>query len=78
MLQTRKAKWRKLENAAKIFPATANDRDERVFRMACELNEDVNAEALQQALDKTMTSFALFSCVMRKGVFWYYCQTKKG
>lgn len=74
MLQTRKAKWRKLENAAKIFPATANDRDERVFRMACELNEDVNAEALQQALDKTMTSFALFSCVMRKGVFWYYLE----
>ncbi len=74
MLQTRKAKWRKLENAAKIFPATANDRDERVFRVSCELKEDVRQEALQKALDKTMNSFSLFSCVMRKGVFWYYLE----
>ena len=74
MLQARKAKWRSLENAAKIFPATSNARDERVFRVACELNEPVRPELLQQALDQAMTRFSLFSCVLRKGVFWYYLE----
>lgn len=72
MFQSRKTRWRKLENAAKIFPATSNKKDERVFRFACELTEDVQEEPLQEALDRTMQSFSLFSCVLRKGVFWNY------
>lgn len=74
MFNTKKTKWRKLEHAAKIFPATSNKRDERVFRTACELNESVKPDILQQALDTTMEMFSMFSCVIRKGVFWNYLE----
>lgn len=74
MFETKKTKWRKLEHAAKIFPATSNKRDERVFRASCELNEKINPDILQQALDITMETFSMFSCVIRKGVFWNYLE----
>ena len=74
MFRSRKAKWRTLENPAKIFPATSGKKDERVFRFACELNEMVQEEILQKAVDKSMEKFSLFGCVMRKGLFWNYLE----
>ena len=34
--------WYKLDNAAKIIPSTAVGSDTRVFRLCCELKEEVN------------------------------------
>ena len=45
-------RWRSLDNAAKIFPATSGKKDSRVFRFACELYEgalDAAAELCRQA-----------------------------
>lgn len=74
MFKTRKTRWRRLENAAKIFPATSNKRDERVFRVSCELSEKINPDVLQGALDKTINHFSMFLCVIRKGIFWNYME----
>lgn len=68
------ARWRKLDNAAKIFPATSGKRDTRVFRFSCELKETVKKELLQTALDKTILEYPMFCSVMRKGLFWYYLE----
>ena len=68
--------WRKLDNAAKIFPATSGKVDERVFRDVCELNEEINPEALQKALDTTIEIFPVFQCVLRSGAFWYYLEDR--
>lgn len=70
-------KWRTLENTAKIFPATSGKRDERVFRFACVLREDIQAELLQEALSKTLEEFPMFLCVLRKGLFWNYLEESK-
>lgn len=67
-----KAKWIRLDNASKLFPATANLGDTKVFRIALELKEAVDPRILQQALDKIMPRFPNFSVVLRRGVFWYY------
>lgn len=67
-----KAKWIRLDNASKIFPATANARDTKVFRLTAELREPVNPHILQQALDAIMPRFPNFNVVLRRGVFWYY------
>ncbi|MDD2959795.1 MAG: hypothetical protein PHE06_12615 [Lachnospiraceae bacterium] len=67
-------KWRKLENPAKIFPATSGRKDERVFRLACQMNEPVDQERLQQALDLCVKDYSLFLCVMRRGLFWNYLE----
>lgn len=73
----RRVEWTRLDNASKIFPATANVRDTKVFRMFCELNEAVNADTLQQALDQTLLSFPMYKSVLRRGVFWYYFESSQ-
>lgn len=67
--------WRKLDNAAKIFPSTGNKLDTKVFRFACELKEMVDGDILQQALDRNMELFPMFSSVLKRGFFWYYLET---
>jgi NRPS condensation-like uncharacterized protein len=67
--------WIRLDNASKIFPATCNDRDTKVFRLACELVEAVEPEILQKALDATIERFPLYKSVLRRGIFWYYLET---
>ncbi len=66
--------WNRLDNAAKIFPASTNKRDTKVFRFACELIEDVDSFILQKALDETVIRFPNFCSVMKKGAFWYYLE----
>lgn len=64
--------WTPLDNASKIFPATSNNKDTKVFRFSCELHEKVNPDILQEALDITIKSFPLYRSVLRRGLFWYY------
>jgi len=66
--------WRKLDNAAKIFPSASNGHDTNVFRFYCELNEIVEHKYLQESLNKTIGQFPIFSSVMKKGLFWYYLE----
>lgn len=73
-MEGNRAHWRRLDNAAKIFPATSSRKDTRVFRFYCELKEEVRGTALQQALDKTIETYPMFLFVMRKGLFWYYLE----
>ncbi len=72
MRPSKKVQWTKLDNASKIFPSTANNRDTKVYRLSCEIYEDVNPEILQAALDLTIDSFPIYRSVLRRGVFWYY------
>ena len=72
MKQQRKTEWTRLDNASKIFPATCNHKDTKVFRITCELYEAVEPERLQQALNRTIQSFPLYKSVLRRGFFWYY------
>lgn len=64
--------WSRLDNAAKIFPPTSSKRDSKVFRFVCELYETVDAQALQSALDQTITKFPFYQSILKKGLFWYY------
>ena len=50
-------RWYELDNAAKIIPSTTVGADTRVFRICCELREDVDEDSLQRALDKTIRDF---------------------
>lgn len=74
MSEGKRAYWRRLDNAAKIFPATSNQRDTRVFRFYCELKETVDGGLLQTALDRTLEKYPVFLSVMRKGLFWFYLE----
>ncbi len=65
-------RWYRLDNAATIVPASARGTDTRVFRITCELKEEVDPDVLQQALDDTLEEYPHLNVVLRKGFFWYY------
>ncbi|NLC44957.1 MAG: hypothetical protein GX783_11850, partial [Clostridiales bacterium] len=75
MKQRKKIEWSRLENASKIFPALANYKDNKVFRLVCELFEDIDGQILQKALDATIKTFPLYRAVMRRGIFWCYLES---
>ena len=75
--QKKKVEWTRLDNASKIFPAVCNDKDTKVFRIACELHEPVVPGILQQALNLAVEGFPLFRSVLRRGIFWYYFESSE-
>ena len=74
MTQQKEKDWTRLDNASRIFPSTYNEKDPKVFRIACELKEAVDPQILQEALDLNMENFPLFRSVLRRGIFWYYLE----
>lgn len=75
MSRKNKNRWYKLENVAKIFPPTSNKNDPKVFRFYAELKDNIEKQALQTALEKTLDEFPLFNSTLKKGFFWYYLET---
>jgi NRPS condensation-like uncharacterized protein len=73
-VQQKRAYWRRLDHAAKLFSATSTTKDTRVFRFYCELKEMIQEEVLQEALNQTLKTYPIFLSVMRKGVFWHYLE----
>ena len=74
MFEQKRAYWRSLDNAAKLFSAASSPKDTRVFRFYCELKEEVKDEILQEALNQTIQKYPVFLSVMRKGLFWHYLE----
>ncbi|EEG75357.1 DUF6320 domain-containing protein [[Clostridium] hylemonae] len=74
MFQQKRAYWRNLDNAAKLFSATSSARDTRVFRFYCVLKENIDRDILQEALNRTIKKYPVFLSVMRKGLFWHYLE----
>ncbi len=73
-MQQKRAYWRKLDNAAKMYSATSNEKITRVFRFYCVLKETISGVVLQEALNQTLETYPVFLSVMRKGVFWHYLE----
>ena len=74
MFQQRRAYWRNLDNAAKMFSAASSPKDTRVFRFYCVLKEKIDGSVLKMALDQTIQKYPVFLSVMRKGLFWHYLE----
>ena len=70
----RKLRWMRLDNAAKIYPAAKRKNWSNVFRLSMTLDEPVDADILQAALDVTVRRFPSIAVRLRRGVFWYYLE----
>ena len=68
----RPLRWDKLDNTAIIFPVIAGEGMTNTYRISVELDEDINPELLQEALDIVLPKFNVFNVRLRMGVFWYY------
>lgn len=67
-------KWYRVDNAAKVFLATHNQRDTRSLRFSCSLRQPVIPELLSEALSKTIKARNIFQVRIRKGMFWHYIE----
>ena len=74
MWKTKHNKWKKLDNAGKIFPAIADRDDAEVFRVSCQLKEKIQPDLLQLAVDSAVNDYPLFTETVRRGIFWYYME----
>lgn len=65
-------RWDKLDNTANIFPVIAGEGMTNTYRFSVELNEEIQPELLQKALDIVLPKFNVFNVRLRMGVFWYF------
>ena len=64
--------WFKLDNAAKIYPASHSRSWSNLFRMSATLYEDVDIKTLEQAIKNTIPRFPSIAARLSEGLFWYY------
>ena len=70
----KKLRWVRLDNAAKIYPAVRRKNWSNLFRQSVTLQEEVDTQVLQRALDRVVKRFPSIAARLRKGAFWYYLQ----
>lgn len=68
----REIRWEKLDNTAHLFPVIAGESMSNVYRISVTLNELIDPEILQQALDIVLPKIDGFNLRLIRGVFWYY------
>ena len=68
------SEWFRLDNAAKIFPASYSDVSPEVFRVMVTLDEPVRIEALQRAVARLAERTPYYQVHLRRGLFWYYLE----
>lgn len=64
--------WFKLDNAAKIYPASHSRYWSNLYRISATLYEDVDLRVLEQALKNTIPRFPSIAARLSEGLFWYY------
>ena len=67
-----KKSWMKLDNAAKIYPASRSGGWMATFRLSASLTEKVDPELLRVAEERTARRFPSMCLRLRRGFFWYY------
>ncbi len=66
--------WLKLDNAAKIYPASYSEVAPEVFRVGMQMDQPIRLSALQEALRRTIARCPYYQVHLRRGFFWYYLQ----
>lgn len=73
----RKQYWYSVDNAGKIFPAVSKDSRSSVFRLSFYLNEPIEKETLEAAVNEVLPRFETFAVTLKSGLFWYYLAANK-
>lgn len=75
--RSKEIKWDRLDNTANLFPVISSENMTNVYRFSAVLKEEINRERLQEALDKVLPWFGVFSVRLRSGLFWYYFEANE-
>ncbi len=69
--------WLRLDNAAKIFPASMRRGWSNVFRISVSFHEKVDPAALERAVERVTERFPSVCVRLGSGLFWYYLEEGK-
>lgn len=64
--------WFKIDNAATLYAAARRKDWSRTFRTTLVLDEEIDPETLQKALEETAKRFPFFCVKLKDGFFWSY------
>jgi len=68
-------RWFKLDNAAKVYPATYRSYRNHIFRLSATLSEVIDKDVMQSALDVAVKRFPSIAVGLKRGLFWYYLES---
>jgi NRPS condensation-like uncharacterized protein len=66
--------WLRLDNAAKIYPASVKDATPPVFRLKATLDAPIHVHELQAAVDAVVERTPYYQVHLKPGFFWYYLE----
>jgi hypothetical protein len=66
--------WYRVDNVAKVFLASANERDTRSFRITCTLKEEIEEPVLKNAVKIAAKERPQYQVTILRGVFWHYME----
>ena len=66
--------WYRLDNIGKFYSSQAGRSSQTVFRYSAELDDDIDPDALQHALDQAIARFPSFNVHLLNGLFWHYLE----
>lgn len=66
--------WLKLDNAAKIYPASKRRDWTNLFRLSFTFSDNIDEKVLSSALEITVKRFPSIAVKLGKGLFWYYLE----
>lgn len=66
--------WYPLDNAGKIYPPISNSGRPSTFSLIAVLNEPIDKDVLQKAVNEILDRFVSFNVRLRRGIFWYYLE----
>ncbi len=70
--------WYRLDNVGRFYSAQAGHTAQTVFRIAADMADEVDPDALQRALEQALEVFPGFNVTLRAGFFWHYLQQAEG
>lgn len=73
-LKSKKEVWYKLDLSAIVYPTLQRRDFSSVYRLSVVLNEEIDPELLQKALDMTLPRFPSYKVAIRRGLFWRYLE----
>lgn len=73
----KRSTWYPLDNAAKIYPPTANSRRAHVFCFSALTESEIQPDVLQRAVTEVLNHYPTFKTSLKKGAFWYYLEENK-
>lgn len=77
LFSKKKPNWYSLDNAAKIYPPTANAQRPHVFCFSALLNDEIRSEVLQSAVTNVLNHYPTFKTSLKRGAFWFYLEENK-